>query len=242
MEKFKTLVKENYKIIIPIALIIVLFVSFIIYYKVAILSSITKETKDSFYQYFYDKKYNYEAIVSTNRKDVVVDFKPQEIEINLDSTPIYYEKEEKVIFPKDMSIIMPTINCAEYLSTGYSYISYKNKNYVLTTNKYSNKLGKYVLYDGSDLYFFVDEAKLTIEGQEVTLSPMSYVIAKYNKYISYYDKKSDTFKTITTTNNDATISNSYYTIEVSKDRIDYYGTSVILTSEISNLNTIDKKG
>ena len=137
---------------------------------------------------------------------------------------------------------MPTINCAEYLSQGYSYIIYQNKNYNLITKNYNKKLGKYFLYDGSDLYFFIDEVILKVDEKEIKLSPMSYVIAKYNKYISYYDKESDTYNTIETTSDESTIKNNYYTIYISKDRIDYYGTNVILTSDIKNLNTIDKKG
>ena len=97
------------------------------------------------------------------------------------------------------------------------------------------------MYDGKDLYFFLDETKLKIEKQEIKLSPLSYVIAENDKYISYYDKSSDTFKTIETHNNKITVENDYYKIYVNIDNIDYYGTNVILTSKITELNTIDMK-
>ena len=71
---------------------------------------------------------------------------------------------------------------------------------------------------------------------------MSYVIARYGSYISYYDKENDEYKTIDVSNDDSLVSNDYYNIYVSKDTIDYYGTNVILTSKIDMLNTIDKKG
>ena len=38
------------------------------------------------------------------------------------------------------------------------------------------------------------------------------------------------------------IENEYYSINISKDTLNYQGTNVILTSDIKNLNTIDKKG
>ena len=47
MKKIKTYIKENYKIIIPISLILVLFASFLIYYKVAILNNITRKFPDN---------------------------------------------------------------------------------------------------------------------------------------------------------------------------------------------------
>lgn len=235
-------IKDNYKIIIPILLILVLFIAFFIYYKVSILDNYRKDTEDNFYQYFYDKKYEYKGIVTTNRRDVIVDFKTDDYDIKFESTPIYYADKDKVIFPQDMSVVMPTLSCAEYLTMGYSYLELSNDNYILTTKGYSNKLGKYFLFDGGDLYFFLDEVKLKIGESEVTLSPMSYVVAKYNKTISYYDKKSDTYKTIEVSDDQSIVYNDYYKIYVSLDQIDYYGTEVILTAGIDNLNTIDKKG
>ena len=147
--------KENYKLIIPIALMVVIFIAFLVYYNLSVNSNYQEDTEEKVYQYFHNEKYKYTSIISKNRKDVIVDFKPQNIKVNLDSTPIYYQKESIVIFPKDMSVVMPTLSCAEYLSPSYSYITYKDSVYNLTTNKYNKKLNHYFLYDGLDLYFFI---------------------------------------------------------------------------------------
>lgn len=237
----KEFLKENYKLIIPIALMIVLFISFLVYYKIAISTDIITDTEAKVYQYFSDKKYEYTSIISHNKKDVIVDFKPQDIKVNLDSTPIYYKNKNAVILPKDMSVVMPTLSCAEYLSKGYSYITYANGVYNLTTDRYNKKLNHYFLYDGSDLYFFIEPVKLTVNKQIIELSPFSYVIAKYNRYISYYDKKTNTAKTIETTGESNTIENDYYKVYISKDTVDFQGTNVILTSNIKELSTIDQK-
>ena len=77
--------------------------------------------------------------------------------------------------------------------------------------------------------------------EKIELSPFSYIIAKYNKSISYYDKKTDTFKTLEVTNDKSLVENEYYSINISKDNINYQGTNIILTSAIENLITIDKK-
>ena len=189
-----------------------------------------------------DRKYEYKTIVSKNRKDVIIDFKPVDIKINLDSSPIYISNRDEVILPQDMSVVMPTLSCAEYLSRGYSYITFKDGIYTLTTDKYQKKLNHYFLYDGDDLYFFIEKVTLKVNNEIIELSPYSYVIAKYNKYLSYYDKNSDTFKTLTLGSGDVIVENEYYKILVDRDTIDYQGTNVILTSSIENLNTIDKKG
>ena len=242
MEKIKVFIRDNYKIMIPIGLIVVLFIAFLIYYKVSISSNYHIDKEENVYQYLYDRKYEYKTIVSKNRKDVIIDFKPVDIKINLDSSPIYISNRDEVILPQDMSVVMPTLSCAEYLSRGYSYITFKDGIYTLTTDKYQKKLNHYFLYDGDDLYFFIEKVTLKVNNEVIELSPYSYVIAKYNKYLSYYDKNSDTFKTLTLGSGDVIVENEYYKILVDRDTIDYQGTNVILTSSIENLNTIDKKG
>lgn len=236
------IIKENYKLIIPIALMFVIFIAFIVYYKISIDNSYHVDTEEKVYQYFSSKKYEYTAIVSKNKKDVIVDFKPQDIKVNLDSTPIYYQKKNIVIFPKDMSVVMPTISCAEYLSKGYSYITYENGIFNLTTDKYNDRLNHYFLYDGKNLYFFIENVTLTINKEKIKLSPFSYVVEKENDYITYYDKESDISKTIKISDDETKVENEYYTVYITKDNIDYYGDDVILTADISQLNTIDKNG
>lgn len=241
INNIKQIIKENYKLIIPITLLLVLFIAFLIYYKVMVSNNYTKDETIKVFQYFYEEKYDYNLIISKNRKDVVVSIKPQDIKINYDSTPIYYQNKDIVILPKDMSVIMPTLSCAEYLSKGYSYITYENGIYNLTTDKYNKKLNHYFFYDGKDLYFFIEPVTLTVNNEKIELSPFSYVIAKYNKSITYYDKKTDTFKTLEVIDDKSLVENEYYSINISKDNLNYQGTNIILTSAIENLITIDKK-
>lgn len=240
--KLNNYIKENYKLMIPIALMIVVFIAAIVYYKVTIYDNYTQDNEDKFYQWFYEKKYEYTGMVSTNRKNEIVEFKSKELDINFDSTPIYYQNTEKVIFPTNMSVVMPTLNCAEYFAKKYSYITNKKGTKTLITEKYNNRLGHYFLYDGYDLYFFLDEVTITIDNQKVTLSPLSYIIAKSGKSLSYYDKKTDVFKTIKTDKTNIIAENTYYKLNVNTDSLDYYGTDVILTGKVDELNPIKMKG
>lgn len=240
-DNIKNIIKENYKLIIPIALMIVLFISFLVYYKIMLSNNYTKDETIEVFQYFYEKKYEYNLKVSKNRKNVIVDIAPQDIKVEYDSTPIYNKNSNTVILPKDMSVVMPTLSCQEYLSKGYSYITYNKGNYILTTNKYNKKLNHYFLYDGLDLYFFIEPVTLTINEEKIELSPFSYIIAKHNNSISYYDKLTDTFKIIETKDDNSIIENKYYSINISKDTLNYQGTNIILTSSIENLLTIDNK-
>ena len=242
IKKITTFFKENYKLIIPLTLIAVVFISFFVYYKISILDNYREYKKTKVIQYFYDKKYEYNATIGFNRKKEIVEFSTKDYDITFDSTPIYYRDEEKVILPSNMSVVMPTLNCSEYLAPKYSLITNKKNNYYLKTKKYDNKLGHYFLYDGLDLYFFIDSTKLTINGQEIKLSPLSYVYtSSTNQNVSYYDHKTDTSKTIESKDYKTTIESDYYKVNINTDQIDYFGKNVILTSRISSLNTIDMK-
>ena len=241
IDNIKNIIKENYKLVIPIVLMIVLFIAFLIYYNISIRNNYTKDETIKVFQYFYEKKYDYNLKIGKNKKDVIVSIEPQDIKVNYDSTPIYYQEKDVIILPKDMSVVMPTLSCAEYLSTGYSYITYENGIYNLTTDKYNKKLNHYFLYDGKDLYFFIEPVTLTVNNEKIELSSLSYVIAKYNNSITYYDKKTDTFKILEVKDDNSLIENQYYSINISKDSLNYQGTNIILTSAIENLNTIDKK-
>ena len=242
MKKVVSWLQENYKLIIPISLLVVIFISFLVYYKIMISNNYHVDKEVSVYQYFNNQKYNYVAVVSKNKKDVVVDFKPKDVEVNIDSTPVYYNKENVVLFPKDMSVVMPTLSCSEYLSSGYSYITYNKGMYYLTTNKYHGKLNHYFLYDGKDLYFFIEPVTLVVNKEKIQLSSYSYLTMEYQGKVSYYDKKSDNYKTIDINDTNVYIENDYYKVYVDRDVIDYQGTNVILTSKLDELNTIDKKG
>ena len=111
--KIVSYLKENYRLIIPIALMIVVFIAAIIYYKVTIFDNYTKDSEEKVYQWFYSQKTEYTGIVSKNRKNEIANFKAKDAEIRFDSTPVYYQEKDIVIFPSKMSVVMPTLNCAE---------------------------------------------------------------------------------------------------------------------------------
>ncbi len=237
-----TFFKENFKLIIPLTLILVVFIAFFIYYKVSISDTYREYKNIKVYQYFSNEKYEYKAKIGFNRKKEIVELSTTDYDITYDSTPIYYKNKNRVIFPTNMSIVMPTLNCSEYLTPKYSLITDKKNNYYLKTTKYDNKLGHYFLYNGLNLYFFLDKVTLTINNQKVDLSPLSYVYtSQTNNNITYYDKKTDNIKTIESKDYKTTIENDYYKVNINTDQIDYYGQNVILTSQITSLSTIDLK-
>ena len=239
INKVKNFIFDNYKILIPIILILIIFLGFIIYYIVLQTFAYTKVVTSNYYQYFGDEKVIYKADITYDKKGVIKEIKPKDKFINYDSTPMYEKGKDVVIFPDDMSVVAPVMNCSEYLTKAKSYIKYENKRYSLITNKYNNYLGHYFLYDGKDLYFFIEDITLVMGDNKVELSPFSYVVASNNS-VTYYDKKTDKIETVTSDSGVTYVKNDYYKVYISSDYIDFSGQRVILTGDISYLSTIDE--
>lgn len=239
LEQLKNFIKEHYKILIPIILLLIIFLSFIIYYFVSRTFSFNKIETGSYYQYFGNEKFVYDAKITKDKNGVITNIEPIDRYVGYDSTPMYEVGHDIVIFPADMSVVAPIMNCSEYLTLANSYIKYENKRYSLVTKKYNSYLGHYFLYDGKDLYFFIEDVTLVMGDNKVELSPFSYVVVS-NGVVTYYDKRNDTIESVTSDSIDTYIQNDYYKIYVGADYIDFAGQRVILTEDISYLSTIDE--
>lgn len=161
----------------------------------------TKLEEEEFYQYFGGRKVEYTGTLEISRKNNgITSLKINDINIDLDSTPIYYKTEEnKMLFPQDMAVVFPenqglmekiihfsTINLEENIP----YLQYEN-------NKQS--IENSFLFDGNDLYIFLEPTTIVIEDQTYELSPLSYVMVTYRQTVEIYEKASDTYEIIETT-------------------------------------------
>ena len=238
LKSFVSFVKKNYKLCIPIILILVMFIAFIIYYiisKTVIFESVEEK---NVYQYFTEDKTEYNLKINKNRKGVITNIEPIDVNVVYDSTPIYIKNDDNiVIFPSKMSVVAPVMNCSEYLANNYSYINLTDKQYVLVTNGFNSALGHYFLYDGSDLYFFIEKVTMVVNGNDIELDPYSYVVA-HNKKMYYYDRKEDKYISIDTKGYDNYIYNDYYRVYINGDYIDSGGEKVLLTSDLDTLMDI----
>ena len=100
------------------------------------------------------------------------------------------------------------------------------------------------LYDGKDLYFFIDNVTIVTGDREINLSPMSYVNCSYLNMIEYYDKESDTYGSIDYDKGSVYVKNDYMNIDVSLDRVVYKDDFYLLGGDFGSykkITDIDKK-
>jgi len=235
----KVFVNKNMKIIIPSIVLIVLLIVVFIYFQVYQYNNYRDKKDYKFYQYFNELKIEYDATVSFNKAKEIKAFVPKEYKVNYGSRPIYYVNEDinNVILPSDMMIILPLKREMLYKTPEFTYVEKVNSIQYLTFEDYHSNVDHYILYDGDDLYFFSDGVTLTINGEEITLSPLSYVIDTPDEF-SYYDYETDTYMTYTNYD-EIVLSNDYYNINVSNDYLNILGEKVLLNVDIEFLNTLN---
>lgn len=185
----------------------------------------TKTENHNFYQWYFGQKVEYNGQLTFTRKEGLTELKATDRKVTLDSTPVYYaDEKDKVIFPEDMTIVYPTNNGLMYRVNHFSDVVkedgdiYLESNLATSTSK--DKIEKAFLYDGQDLYFFLERTNLIVNGTTYELSPLSYVIVRYKQNVQIYDYDKDEFKIIETKDTqDAKVVTDLYTIDLSVDSL-----------------------
>ena len=230
--------KKRYINIIIIILVILLAFST---YK--IVSSKEKvEVDDNLYQYLSGIKYEYKGKTSLTADNNGIILNNKNINIDMDSTPIYYSKKDKVLLSNSMSVIFPKSNFKSNKLRELSYLNYDKKlnECDYSKGKYSTNITSGFIYDGMDLYILVNKGVLYINGEEINISHMSYIIANYDNNVILYNKESDEYKDIPLNDNNAYVTTNDFTINILYDSVKYNNKEQLLIKNIDILKNIDE--
>lgn len=203
------------------ALIVIIVIVIII---IGSLNSTTVESHD-FYQWYSGQRVEYKGELTFTRKEGLTELKATDRKVTLDSTPVYYADEnDKVIFPEDMAVVYPNNNGMMYRINHFADITEENGDIYLETNLATKtnktKLEKAFLYDGQDLYFFLERTNITVNGTIYEVSPLSYAIVRYKQSVEIYNYAKDEYQYIDTTETqDAKVVTDTYTINMSVDSL-----------------------
>ncbi len=238
MEKIITFIKKKYKILIPIMVIFVLLIAMYFLYKEYKYDYYRKKETVSVYQYFGGNLYEYDAIINYNLKNVVVDISSTKDKINYDSTPIYFKDEEKIIFPKEMTIAFPLRGGSQFKLYNFSiYERINNENYI-TTGTDKSKYEFFFLFDGKGTYFFPEPVTLKIDEKEYTnLGSMSYIKIVGTSTMTYYDKENNQVEYLEIEGKKITVSSENINVNLSDQSFKSLSSDILLAGP-SYLNSI----
>ncbi len=235
----KEFIKKKYNILIPAFLIIVILIAVILYAREYKNNRYAINENVNVYQYFSGNKMEYVAKIGRNRKKVILNFESKDFAVNLDSTPVYVKDDKNidVIFPKEMALVDP-LKDKIYQVDALSELYVENNLTYLRLNRFNKNFDHVFLYDGRDLYFFVDATTITIGDRKIDLSAMSYVSCSYLNMFEYYDRESDTYETISLNDEKVYVENDYMTIDVSLDKVIYKDDFTLLGGDFSSYKKI----
>ena len=220
---------------IAIMLVIVLIV--IIFLVVMYLGKLnTEKVVDvDFYQYFSGKKVEYTGSQQISKKGEITLISTKDSNIQLDSTPIYYKNEEnKVLFPEAMLEITPLDNGKTTKINKFTNIIKEDESIYLEGKDEKKQVSNGFIYDGEDLYFFIEKTKIVIGDEEYEISPLSYVITTYKNGVEIYNYEKDEYKVIET-EEDVVAQTDSYIINTSIDILKANGKEQLLLKNVDAL-------
>lgn len=220
------------------AVFVLILLAIIVLVTIYIMNLNTVQTNSyTFYQYFNGKKIEYEGAIEIAKKDKnITQINIQNKNITLDSTPMYYkDTANKVIFPQDMAIVFPTNNGQINKINRFSTIEYANNSNVLEYANQTKTLEKAFIYDGQDLYFFLEETEIKLGQNIYHLTPLSYVIVTYKDNMEIYEKNTDTNTIVPLSGQQPIAQTKDYTINLAIDTLKYGEKEQILLKQIHNL-------
>lgn len=224
--------KDSIKTIILVLILIVIILLVSVY-----LTKLNSEdiVNNEFYQYFGGRKFEYTGAIKITKKGEITEISTNDVNIVLDSSPIYYKNEKrKVLFPETMLSISPDDNGKTSKIVRFSNL-YENDNGIyLESQKKQNKINNSFIYDGNDLYFFIEETTIIANEKEYQISPFSYIISSYMNGVEIYDYEKDTYEVIETEDYVIAKTDSY-TINTSIDTLKYGEKEQLLLKNINVL-------
>ena len=219
-----------------ISIILIFIVIFIMYKLINSLQTIKIPKEYELYQYVMGKKVYYSGIIEISSKGNITKLTTKEGNIYLESAPVYYKTEtNKAILPSEMIVSFPmdggVLNKINSLST--LYIKY-GEVFVKNEDLDKNLIDAF-LYDGNDLYVFVENTVVNVDGNEYKLPPLSYVNATYKGYVEIYNYDTEEYLYIEDVKDNIIASTSKYKINLSNDSMEYENTEQLLLKRIKNL-------
>ncbi len=228
--------KVNFKFITILSIILIVIVVFIFQ------SMIRKEDKlilneTDLYQYVEDNKVEYKGNVEIDKNNDIttISFDNMDKKVTLDTTPVYYVNEKKVILPKNMSIIFPKEG-TQYKINYFTYLTMNDHNEVTIKDRTTKKMIEdCFIYDGKDIYLLIGNYKAKVEDKEFELSSLSYLrVDNLNGKIEVYDYAQDKM-TIINSDKELILTNDRVTINTTLDLFDNGEKSVLLIKLVDKL-------
>ena len=224
-----------------VAGILLLLLVLLVYWYVEGLSAY--RPKSEVHQYFGGAELNYSSdavfrdekdgirVTDTNGKSPIVD------------TPLLYKGETKLTLPCNMILMVPSEGMGVKRINYFTTVSENAGRVTFSAdNKVAQSYGGF-LYDGNDLYIFLEPTVLYIgEVMEIELPALSYAKVRYAQSVEYHNSETDEDKVVGINEVEVTASiKSGYMLNLCKDVIYTNAGESLLFSAVDKVAVIEMK-
>lgn len=233
LEKIKSMMNNEPKLFV-LLLILILFIIIFIIYRIAD-KYMNYEKKDTInaYTHVISQQTTFNADITINRREEILSLKAPE-NINLNNSIVY--SKDKIIFPEKEILVLTSDVNKYYKISKYTYIKDNN----LVTTKFKKDLGEYFIYNGNNLYFFINGGTLKTDLDSIELNDLVEVNVQKG-YIEYYQYKENKIGRIKYKNN-IEFKNHYYKVDLLNNTLGNEKTMLPGSTEyLENITSLDKK-
>jgi len=239
MSKIIKFFKDKYKILIPIMVAFVLVITLYFLYREYQYDNTRNKQEELVYQYFGGDRVEYTAILTYNLKNSIIDIEAKDKKVRYDSTPVYYQDEDKVLFPRQMTIVFPYEKAQYKLYKYATYYVDENVHFIKNNIDVGN-YNYFFLYDGKNMFFFPDEVTIKLGGKDYKkLGAGSYVSVVGGLTLIYYDTATGTSDTVELEKNAVSVYNDFIDLNISEKYYMSLGSKILLITP-ENLNPVFK--
>jgi hypothetical protein len=160
--------------------------------------------------------------------------------MDMGTEPLYYENKEEVIFPNTMSVILPVEGKMQRKLNRYTTINGEGIQAIISNQNLKYALTNGFVYDGSNLYFFVEKGTLSWGTNKIELSPMSMVSCYYQGDLSIYDYEKNEAVLYENVTDDVIMTFEDYSVNLSYDSVAVDNSSFLLHKNIEKLAALEK--
>ncbi len=224
-----------------VAGVLLLLLVLLVYWYVEGLSAYKPKTE--VHQYFGGNEINYGASDVFRSEDSGVTVTGDSGKYEIVETPLLYKGETKITIPSDMLLMVPSEGSALKRINHFTTITESSGRVTYTSdNKSAQSFGGF-LYDGNDLYVFLEPGTLLIGStMEIELPALSYVKVKYAQSVEYHNSETDEDKLIGISDVDVSaVFESGYKLGLSKDVIYFKDNESLLYSAVETIPVIEMK-
>ncbi len=137
------------------------------------------------YNYDIGYRFDYPGSSSLLKTEKGVVLENEGREFLLESVPLYYKDQKRVLLPMVMVVCCPVENRFGRVDC-FTELSKKDNSILIENGNHKVSVDGGFLHDGKDLYLFLEETTIKWSDKQVVLEPFSYAIVIYNQRLELY--------------------------------------------------------